>query len=654
MYIGAGSSFAQACSANFYSYVDSLDSCKIHFVSTSTGTSSLTNYYWTFGNGSSASGSSTSHQYSSSGWYNVTLNIYDSSGCNSRYTDSIYVRGCQVTPACSASFYYYVDSLDSCKVHFVSNSTGTNSGTSYGWSFGDGTYGSGSSTTKQYSSSGSYTVKLTIYDSQGCSSTVSRRIYATGCGSSNPCSADFSYYRDSIDSCKIYFYSTSTGVTSGTSYSWTFGDGSSSMGSSTSHQYATTGWYGVTLTIADSSRCSSSNMDTLFVVGCSSSNPCTASFYSYIDSLDSCKIHFVSNSTGITSGTSFSWSFGDGNSSSGSSTSHQYSSNGWYFVTLTISDSANNCYATYSDSVYANGCGKGSKCRSSISGQVSTGTSMAQSATVYLIEKRGNNLFAIDTTYVDSLGYYFFGRVCSGSYYVKAALRSSDPNYTDYLPTYYGDELRWNNATVVAVTTAKMGVDIKMIRGTNPGGPGFVRGNVKKGANKKAGEALEDVQIMVLNDQYEAVAYTYSDEEGVFDISGLEFGQYVLLADIPGLKSGEFWFTLSKGEEGVEDVVIEVNENDIATSINRTLVDWSSSLTLYPNPVENYVVISVGDGFEGTAMVYDLTGSLQLNTVITQNSQIDLAALPSGAYVLKVSGSANNQGVVAQRMLIKN
>lgn len=654
MSLMAGSGYGQRCSALFYTSGSTFQTGDtIMFHDSSIAVSSSTQYSWAFGDGSGSRAKNSMHSYSQPGTYYVCLTIQDTA-CRDTFCDSVVISGIG-TPPCKADFSYYVDSLDSCKIHFYNTSTNVNSSTYYYWSYGDATTGFGSSTTHQYSGSGSfYTVTLNIYNSAGCTSSYSDTIYVSGCSTPNPCKADYSYYVDSLDSCKIHFYSTSTGVNSSTQYSWSFGNGSYGYGMSAGHQYTATGWYLVTLNINDSSRCSSSYTDSIYVVGCDSIPPCSASFYSYIDTLDSCKIHFVSASTGTTSSTSYSWSFGDSNSGSGSSTSHQYSNSGWYAVTLTIVDSVNNCYSTYTDSVFGNGCGKGSKCRLSISGQVFTGTSSAQQGTVYLIEKRGNNLFAVDTTYIDSMGYYYFGGVCSGDYFVKAALGTSDPSYTDYLPTYHGDELRWSNATVLSVSNAKQGIDINMTRGTNPGGPGFVKGNVKKGANKKAGEALENVQIMVLDADFKAVAYTYSNKEGEFEIAGLGFGQYVLIVDVPGLKSNEFWFNLSEDEKGVEDVVIEVNENDIVTFIERTVVDWSSDLELYPNPMQNSVRIIVGDGFVGDVSIFDLTGGLKWTGNVSDRTEADLSELSSGMYILKVSGTILDRSVAGQKVLIKN
>ena len=44
----------------------------------------------------------------------------------------------------------------------------------YSWDFGDGTVGSGLQATHVYGKSGSYTVKLTVYDCMGNAATISQ------------------------------------------------------------------------------------------------------------------------------------------------------------------------------------------------------------------------------------------------------------------------------------------------------------------------------------------------------------------------------------------------------------------------------------------------------------------------------------------------
>lgn len=64
------------------------------------------------------------------------------------------------------------------------------------------------------------------------------------------------------------------------------------------------------------------------------------------------------------------------------------------------------------------------------------------------------------------------------------------------------------------------------------------------------------------------------------------------------------------------------------------------SLNVYPNPASNMVVLS---GFEGNgqANLYDMRGSVVSTYALSGNeTRLDLSAIPSGIYLLRVAGSA--------------
>ncbi|MGX8713356.1 MAG: T9SS type A sorting domain-containing protein [bacterium] len=64
------------------------------------------------------------------------------------------------------------------------------------------------------------------------------------------------------------------------------------------------------------------------------------------------------------------------------------------------------------------------------------------------------------------------------------------------------------------------------------------------------------------------------------------------------------------------------------------------SLNVYPNPASNMVVLS---GFEGNgqAYLYDMRGSVVSTYALSGNeTRLDLSAIPSGIYLLRVAGSA--------------
>ena len=120
-------------------------------------------YSWAFGDATSGSGKTTSHTYAASGSYSVTLTVTDANGTSTK-TQTVTVSS--TPPAPVASFSYTCSAL-TCTFD-ASTTTGA---TSYGWSFGDGTTGSGVTTSHAFAPRKSYTVTLTATGAGGSSPT---------------------------------------------------------------------------------------------------------------------------------------------------------------------------------------------------------------------------------------------------------------------------------------------------------------------------------------------------------------------------------------------------------------------------------------------------------------------------------------------------
>jgi PKD repeat protein len=118
-------------------------------------------------------------------------------------------------------------------------------------------------------------------------------------------------------------------------YEWDFGDGASDTGVSTSHIYAP-GSYTATLTVTDDGGLTDTAVIDIFVneapTAAISANPTTGDY--------PLTVNF--NASGSTDGdgsiVSYSWDFGDGASATGVSPSHEYTAEGSYVVTLTVTD----------------------------------------------------------------------------------------------------------------------------------------------------------------------------------------------------------------------------------------------------------------------------------------------------------------------------
>lgn len=120
-----------------------------------------------------------------------------------------------------------------------------------------------------------------------------------------------------------------------TSWSWDFGDGGTSTAQSPSHQYAAGGNYTVTLTASNAAG-SDQEVKTNYITVNSGGAP-VADFSSTPTSGDApLAVNFTDLSTG--SPTSWSWTFGDGGTSTAQNPSYVYNNPGTYNVTLSVTN----------------------------------------------------------------------------------------------------------------------------------------------------------------------------------------------------------------------------------------------------------------------------------------------------------------------------
>lgn len=179
-----------------------------------------------------------------------TVCITDANGCTSCATDSVIVG----TAGCVASFTSIINSNS---VDFTSTSTGTGPTTGYYWDFGDFSYGSGTPVNHIYYALGTYNVTLLIYDSTGCSSSVTNSVTITSLTFSN-CNASFWMYPDTLNPLNYIAINNTTGIPV-ISYVWNWGDGSpDDYTAYPTHTYTVSGTYNICLSITDGVGCTSS------------------------------------------------------------------------------------------------------------------------------------------------------------------------------------------------------------------------------------------------------------------------------------------------------------------------------------------------------------------------------------------------------------
>lgn len=139
---------------------------------------SLTNYNWTYGDGSGGTGTPVSHTYTAPGVYGVSIELTTSSpSCNLTKVFPGYIS-CSIPP--STLFTTNPNPPSSCTapltVNFT-NSTTSSLPLTYSWNMGNGnTYTGQTPPSQTYTANGSYPVVLTATDTNNCSATYQQNV----------------------------------------------------------------------------------------------------------------------------------------------------------------------------------------------------------------------------------------------------------------------------------------------------------------------------------------------------------------------------------------------------------------------------------------------------------------------------------------------
>lgn len=133
-----------------------------------------TAYEWDFGDGVTSTEAAPVHTYAAAGTYSVTLVVTDSAGARSAITSQdVTVEHAAPTAEFVASIAERSVSVDAAGSHASDNATITQ----YVWSWGDGSPDElGANASHTYAEGGSYQVALTVTDSLGGTSTVTRTV----------------------------------------------------------------------------------------------------------------------------------------------------------------------------------------------------------------------------------------------------------------------------------------------------------------------------------------------------------------------------------------------------------------------------------------------------------------------------------------------
>jgi len=632
------------CQAYFAYSIDSLGGSNlVHFQDLSQG--NPTHWYWDFGDGTYSSEQNPTHQFLP----NVPVNIYhvcltvtgNNNYCYDTFCKEIVLPG--ITP-CNAQFMVIPAPGSVNSFYFQDQSTGNIQ--TWTWDFGDGsvqtiTTPANPNVEHTYLMPGYYTACLFIEGDDSCRSTFCHLVSA-GDTTWN-CQAQFAWYPDSSNTTynTIHFMDLSNGNPN--QWHWDFGDGTTSNLQNPVHQFPETGTYDVCLTIHGPS-CQS--------VWCAEvqtgpGNMCM-NYYTY--SNIGLTVNFEGHLVDSVANADYFWDFGDSQTGAGQNIIHTYNAPGIYYVTLTTTASYQGAMCTAS-SVQMVSVGD-STSWNQVYGQVFAGTFPLGQGLVMLlsVDTLGTYVPFVDVAEVDSSGIFYFPMVPEGNFVIYAI-----PFEYGYLPTYYGDVLYWQQATIVVAGAPNNPYIIHLIQGDPSGsGSGSIYGSLQQGDINTS--LIDKVTMLLKDDQGNEILFDRVDDAGAFEFPQLAYGTYYLYAEMAGCQSQTIKVVLDEANPNAE-VNLVLSGNRVLGSDDNALS--MSSATLSPNPAGDYTRLTISSNAEGSVkislgtmegrQIYCSTESLHSGD---NSFTIQLAGVSPGIYTLRIIGS--NGLMLTRKLVIAN
>ena len=306
----------------------------VNFSNTSKNASAAATYTWNFGNGNALTTADAKDPvaaiYYTPKTYKVTLTVKDK-GKTSKITKDVVVYK-------NPTIQFTMTPAQGCSPLTVTlrSTSDPGSGTisQYFWDFGDGhtLQTTLAAQTEVFSAAGAYTPSLTVTNSRSCSSSLSMPggvvVLETPTAGFTVAAATLCHASDTAR-----FTNTSTGAVG---FTWSFGDGAVSTAQNPVHVYPAAGAYTVTLVAVNAGGCS----DTLVQTNLIHVAQLTPAIHLGSAACAGAPVSFTDAGSPAPTGAS-QWSFGDGQTGTGTSVAHTYAAPGTY--TVSVADNLGTC-----------------------------------------------------------------------------------------------------------------------------------------------------------------------------------------------------------------------------------------------------------------------------------------------------------------------
>jgi len=497
----------------------------------------------------------------------------------------------------------------------------------------------------------SYQYAFSAFDCQNNLQHFSDSLFLTGsdtvflylgiCHSITPgnCIAGFTMTPDTTNPLNINFTNTSTGNPD--TFLWHFGDGTSSTLPNPVKPYNAPGAYLVCLTIADNAAtCQHTHCNLLNI---SHGVVIESDFVSKTDSFAETPrmVEFQNTATANINLNYFLWDFGDGTTIMHQNPKHQFTHSGEFLVCLLAGYAGGNhdtaCKLVYVPEYY------------NMWGQLFANGTTHEDGTVQLINPNytptGYEVLAHAPA--ANHGLYYFTQRIQHTYLLRAFPDPNSPDASTLIPTYPGNTIYWKSATPVNLNNDIQNLDIALQQ-TTPleSGPSHLSGEVFYTYQQTAPEAL----VLLLHaDTRKPADFTFTDSLGAFSLQNLPYGNYILLAEVPGLETNELHVNLSPQNPVIAG-------QDIYLDIQFGLKNHTAQheIAIFPNPAATTTTIQMaGSNGSKTLTLTNSRGQIvHHETIRTEGIELihtlTISHLPAGMYMLSIMAP----NITAHRKLI--
>jgi PKD repeat protein len=315
-------------------------------VCTDASTGAPSSWLYIFGDGDYSTDENPTYLYNASGIYTVNFsasNTYGKSWQNrSAYINVSIPQTPPVTPPVAQ--FDCAPRIGNISLNVSCTDLSTGAYSTWNWSFGDGGTSTQQNPSHLYTAAGTYTVSLNVTTGSNFNLTVKTSFIQVGSAPPTIFPAPIAYFVANIttgnNALPVQFWDSS--IFNATSWSWDFGDGNTSTAQNPEHTYSYAGAFTVTLTATNPYGSNTSTRAGYIIVNLTPYQPLPnqvpVARFTENRTAGTAPVIIQFYDQSLYNATSWSWDFGDGNTSNAMNPVNTYSYPGEFSVSLTATN----------------------------------------------------------------------------------------------------------------------------------------------------------------------------------------------------------------------------------------------------------------------------------------------------------------------------